>query len=64
MGSATREVEQLLERIGNLVRRRDFLRGVGIDRRELERFDHEIERLRWRLAGAARASAVGGGEAA
>ena len=64
MASATREVEELLVRIGNLVRRRDFLRAIGIAPRELETFDVEIERLRWRLAGAARASAVEDGEAA
>ena len=64
MASATREVEGLLERIGNLVRRRDFLRRIADEPRELESFDAEIERLRWRLAGAARASAVEGGEAA
>ena len=64
MAAASREVEQLLERIGNLVRRRDFLRRVGVERHELRTFDTEIERLRWRLAGAARARAVEGGEAA
>ena len=39
MASASREVEQLLERIGNLVRRRDFLRRIGIERHELRTFD-------------------------
>jgi hypothetical protein len=49
-----RDVEELIERIGRLVRRREFLRRVGVDEGELRPFDVEIERLRWRLAGAVR----------
>ena len=52
--AAMHEVDELIERIGRLVRGREFLRRVGIDERELDALDLEIERLQWRLAGAAR----------
>ena len=56
-------MDELIQHIGRLVRGREFLRRVGIEDRELRALDIEIERLQWRLAGAAR-RAVGGPEAA
>jgi hypothetical protein len=48
------EVDELIERIAGLVRVRAIFRRAGFAPRELARIDREIERLRWRLADAAR----------
>lgn len=45
-----RAVEQLLERIGRLVRARELRRRRGAGQAELEQCDATIARLQWRLS--------------
>jgi hypothetical protein len=45
-----RAVEQLLRRIGRLVRARELRRRRGAGQPELEQCDATIARLQWRLA--------------
>ena len=52
------QVDGLLREIAALVREGDLLRARGADGAELERNELALERLRWRLAHAARRSAV------
>jgi hypothetical protein len=44
------EIQDLLEQLNALVRRRDVLRGLGIDERDLNYLRTEIGNLHWRLA--------------
>ena len=44
------EIEDLLEQLNALVRRRDVLRQLGTDERELNYLRTEIGDLHWRLA--------------
>ena len=55
------QVDGLLREVAALVREGDRLRARGADAAELERNDLALERLRWRLARAARRSAVAEG---
>ena len=48
------ELDELIGRIGSLVRVRAIFSRAGFEPAELRRLDLEIERLHWRLAGAAR----------
>jgi hypothetical protein len=56
-----REVDGLLREIASLVREGDLLRVRGAGAGELERNHLALEQLRWRLAHAARRSAVAEG---
>ena len=58
------EFDELLGRIGSLVRVRAIFRRAGFEPGQLKRIDLEIERLHWRLAGAARRLAEAGQDAA
>jgi hypothetical protein len=44
------EIQDLLEQLNDLVRRRDVLRSQGIDERELNYLRADIGNLHWRLA--------------
>jgi hypothetical protein len=44
------EIQDLLEQLNSLVRRRDVLRQLGTDERELNYLRTEIGDLHWRLA--------------
>jgi hypothetical protein len=44
------EIQDLLRQLNALVRRRDVLRQLGADERELNYLRTEIGNLRWRLA--------------
>ena len=48
------ELDELIGRIGSLVRVRSIFRRAGFESGQLKRIDLEIERLHWRLAAAAR----------
>jgi len=50
------EVDRLLTRLRGLVLVRDLLERRGASPTELEEYSSEIERVRWRLAGAVRTS--------
>jgi hypothetical protein len=62
--AAADEVDELIGRIGSLVRVRAIFRRAGFEPHELRRIDLEIERLHWRLAGAALRLARSGQDAA
>ena len=49
------EVDRLLTRLRGLVLVRDLLRRRGASESEIEAHSAEIERVKWRLAGAVRA---------
>ena len=44
------EIQDLLEQLNALVRRRDVLRQLGTDERELNYLREEIGNMQWRLA--------------
>ena len=44
------EIQDLLEQLNALVRRRDVLRSLGTDERELDYLRADIGNLHWRLA--------------